>query len=58
MITLKLAAGHVAPVLSVAVVMLCGSTALAQSETRTCRPAQVIPASGMTWAGRHVRVSL
>ena len=54
MITLKLAAGHVAPVLSVAAVMLCGSTALAQNDTRTCRPAQVIPVSGAEPAAKLV----
>ena len=46
MITLKHAAGNVAPVLSVAAMMLYGGTALAQSATQTCRPAQVIPITG------------
>ena len=36
----------VAPVLSVAAIMLYGSTALAQSATSACRPAQVIPRTG------------
>ena len=54
MITLKLAAGHLAPVLSVAAVVLCGSTALAQSDTRTCRPAQVIPLTGAEPAAKLV----
>jgi hypothetical protein len=43
MITLKHAAGQVAPVLFVAAMMLFPRTALAQSATRTCKPAQVIP---------------
>jgi len=46
MITLKQAAGDVAPVLSIAAMMLCGGTAFAQSATRTCKPAQVIPLTG------------
>ena len=46
MITLKHVAENVAPVLSVAGMMLYGSTALAQSATQTCRPAQVIPLAG------------
>ena len=46
MITLKHVAENVAPVLSVAAMMFYGSTALAQSATQTCRPAQVIPLSG------------
>lgn len=46
MITLKHVAKNVAPVLSVAAMMLYGSTALAQSATQTCRPAQVIPLTG------------
>ena len=46
MITLKHAAENVAPVLSVAAMMLCASTALAQSATQTCRPAGVIPLTG------------
>ena len=46
MITLKHLAENVAPVLSVAGMMLYGSTALAQSATHTCRPAQVIPLAG------------
>ena len=43
MITLKQAAKSVAPALSVVAMMLDGSTALAQSSTQTCKPAQVIP---------------
>jgi hypothetical protein len=43
MITLKHAARNVAPVLSVAAMMLCGSGAFAQGATQTCKPAQVIP---------------
>ena len=43
MITLKHAAENLAPMLSVAVVLLCGSDAVAQSATQACRPAQVIP---------------
>jgi hypothetical protein len=46
MITLKHVAGNVAPVLSIAAMMLYGSTALAQSATQKCRPAQVIPLTG------------
>lgn len=47
MITLKQAAKNVAPVLSVAAIMLDGgSTALAQSATQTCKSAQVIPLTG------------
>ena len=46
MITLKHAAKNVAPVLSLAAMMLCASTALAQSATQRCRPAQVIPLTG------------
>ena len=47
MITLKRVADRVAPALSVAAMMLCGSTALAQNATQTCRPAQVIPVAGI-----------
>jgi Family of unknown function (DUF6130) len=54
MITLKHAAGNVAPVLSVAVMMLYGSTALAQSATQRCRPAQVIPLTGTEPAAKLV----
>lgn len=45
MITPKHAVEKVAPVLSVAAMMLWASTALAQSATQTCRPGQVIPLS-------------
>ena len=54
MITLKHAAENVAPVLSVAAMMLYGSTALAQGATQTCRPAQVIPLSGTEPAAKIV----
>ena len=54
MITLRHAAGNVAPVLSVAAMMLCASTALAQSATQTCRPAQVIPFTGTEPAAKIV----
>jgi Family of unknown function (DUF6130) len=54
MITLKLAAEYVAPVLSVAAMMLYGSTALAQTATQTCRPAQVIPLTGTEPAAKIV----
>ena len=54
MITLKHAAENVAPVLSVAAMMLCGSTALAQTATQTCRPAQVIPLTGTEPAAKIV----
>ena len=46
MITLKRVTDHVAPARFVAAMMLCGSTALAQSAAPTCRPAQVIPVAG------------
>ena len=46
MVTLKHAARNVAPILSVAAVMLCATSALAQSVTPTCKPAQVIPLTG------------
>lgn len=54
MITLKNAAHNVAPALSVAALMLYGSTALAQSATHTCRPAQVIPLTGTEPAAKLV----
>jgi hypothetical protein len=54
MITLKQAAQNVAPALSVAALMLYGSTALAQSATHTCRPAQVIPLTGTEPAAKLV----
>ena len=44
MITLKHAAENVAPVLSVAAMMLYGSTALAQSATQTCQTCPGHPA--------------
>ena len=46
MITLKCVTDHVASALFVAAMMMCGSTALAQNATQTCRPAQVIPVAG------------
>jgi hypothetical protein len=46
MIRLTYAAKRLAPVLSVATMLLCASTALAQGVTQTCRPAQVIPLTG------------
>ena len=54
MIALKNAAGSVAPVLSVAAMMVFGSDALAQSATHTCRPAQVIPLTGTEPAAKLV----
>jgi hypothetical protein len=54
MITLKHVSGHVTPVLSVAFMMLYGSTALAQTATQTCRPAQVIPLTGTEPAAKIV----
>ena len=54
MITLKHVAGNVAPVLSVAAMMLCASTALAQSATQTCKPAQVIPVTGTEPAAKII----
>ena len=46
MIKLKHAAANAAPLLSIAAMMLRASTALAQSATQACRPAQVIPLTG------------
>ena len=46
MITLKHVGENVPSMLSVAAMMLCASTALAQSATQTCRPAGVIPLTG------------
>jgi hypothetical protein len=54
MITLKHAAENLAPVLSVAAMMLCGNTALAQSVKQTCRPAEVIPLTGTEPAAKLV----
>jgi hypothetical protein len=54
MITLKQAAENVVPVLSIAAMMLSGSTALAQSAPQTCRPAQVIPLTGTEPAAKLV----
>jgi hypothetical protein len=54
MITLKHAAQKSAPVLSVAAMMLCASTALGQSAAQTCRPAQVIPLAGAEPAAKIV----
>jgi hypothetical protein len=54
MITLKHVAENVAPMLSVTAMMLCASTALAQSATQTCRPAQVIPLTGTEPAAKIV----
>ena len=54
MITLKHAAENLAPVLSVAAMVLCGSTALAQSATQTFKPAQVIPLTGTEPAAKIV----
>ncbi len=54
MITLKHVSDIVAPVLSVAAMMLYASTALAQTAAQTCRPAQVIPLSGTEPAAKLV----
>ena len=54
MITLKRLSDHVAPVLSVAAMMLNGSTALAQTAAQTCRPAQVIPLTGTEPAAKII----
>lgn len=54
MITLKHVAENVAPMLSAAAMMLCASTALAQSATQRCRPAQVIPLTGTEPAAKIV----
>ena len=43
MITLKPVTKNLAPALSVAAILLSGSTAFAQSATANCRPARVIP---------------
>jgi hypothetical protein len=43
MITLKHRAWNMTPMLYVAVILLYGSDAVAQSTTQACRPAQVIP---------------
>ena len=40
--------------LSVAAMMLCASTALAQSATQTCKPAQVIPVTGTEPAAKII----
>jgi hypothetical protein len=56
MMTLKHAAENMAPVLSAAalILFLHGSTALAQSATKTCPPAQVIPLTGTEPAAKLV----
>jgi Family of unknown function (DUF6130) len=54
MITLKHAAENVAPVLSVAAMMLWASTALAQSAPQMCKPAGVIPLTGTEPAAKIV----
>jgi hypothetical protein len=54
MITLKRLSDNVAPVLSVAIMMLYGSSALAQTPTQTCRPAQVFPLTGTEPAAKIV----
>jgi Family of unknown function (DUF6130) len=46
MLTLKDAVENGATLLCGAAMMLCASTALAQSASETCRPAQVIPLTG------------
>ena len=46
MITLKQVSDNMTLALSVAFMMLYASTALAQTATQTCRPAQVIPLTG------------
>ena len=54
MITLKHVSDNVTPALAVAAMMLYGSTALAQTATQTCRPAQVIPLTGTEPAAKIV----
>jgi hypothetical protein len=54
MITLKHVSDNVRPVLFVAAMMLYGSTAVAQGATQTCRPAQVIPLTGVEPAAKLV----
>ena len=54
MITLKDAADSVLPLLAVAVMLPYGNTALAQGTTQTCKPAQVIPVSGVEPAAKLV----
>jgi hypothetical protein len=54
MMTLKHAVENLAPVLYAAALTLYGSTALAQSATKTCTPAQVIPLPGTEPAAKLV----
>jgi hypothetical protein len=54
MLTLKHAADCWAPVLSVAAMILYGSSAVAQTATQRCRPAHVIPLSGTEPAAKIV----
>ena len=54
MITLKHAAEKVVTVLSLAAMTLCASTALAQTATQRCRPAQVIPLTAAEPAAKIV----
>jgi hypothetical protein len=54
MITLKHAALKKAPMLAIAAIALCASTAVAQSATERCRPAQIIPLTGAEPAAKLV----
>lgn len=54
MITMKHAAQNPTPVLSVAAMMLCASTVLAQSATQTCKSTGVIPLTGTEPAAKIV----
>ena len=54
MITLKLETKRVTPILSVAVILLSGSAAFAQSATPTCRASQVVPLTGTEPAAKLV----
>ena len=54
MITLKHGARNMARMLYVAVILLYGSDAFAQSATHACRPAQVIPLTGTEPAAKLV----
>jgi hypothetical protein len=54
MMTLKHVAENLAPALSAAALILYGSSALAQSATKTCTPAQVNPLTGTEPAAKLV----
>ena len=54
MIRLKHATEKIGTVLSLAAMTLCASTALAQTPTQKCRPAQVIPVTGAEPAAKII----